>query len=225
MDALCVLPLSAPTLSLKLLDRRIALRGGRLLLQFFDGLRKLRECSTDRLAQRVVNDGLGRGHRRRCSSRSRGGAFRFLLGRFLAGNVDGGRGFGTTTRPACSTPERKIHQPLNNRTGSTAVGSLLAKTLDERLVRLVHPPGDHVLGKTGGCFLGGFFTTGDERTSDSGYGAQHLPFGDARQDPERREDFQGTGDGAQSGCSAPLLSGGTFGFRPRAGFACTGSNA
>ena len=225
LDTFRVLTLPAPTLSLKLLDRRIALRGGRLLLQFLDGLRELRERLTDRLVQRLINDGLGRRYRRRGRSRSLGGTLCFLLGSFLADNVNRGGALGSSIRTPGATPQGKIHQPLDDCTGSATIRSLLAKALDERLVRLVHSPGDHVLGKTRGCFLRGFFTTSNERTLDPGHGTQHLPFGDAGQDPEWGEDLQGARDGAQSGGRAPLLSGGSLSFGPGSCFTGACSNA
>jgi hypothetical protein len=168
--------------------------------------------------------------RRCCCGLRRGGLGGFLSlspGSFLTTDIDGRKlaGRRLSTRTPGATSQGKVHQPLYDGTGSAPVGGLFTKPFNQSLLRLVHPPSNQVLRKARGGFLRSFFAASNERTLDPGRCGEHFPFGDARQDPERREDLQGARDGAQSGGRAPLLSGSSLRLGPGPRFACTGTNA
>ena len=77
LDTFRVFAFSTFKFVVKLLDRRIALRGSRLLLQSLDSQRELCGRLADRFGQRLVDDGLSRRYRGRGSFRSLGGFLTF----------------------------------------------------------------------------------------------------------------------------------------------------
>lgn len=93
------------------------------------------------------------------------------------------------------------------------------------MIRLVDPPGDHVLGKARRSLLSGFLTTRQCDTLDAVHRRQDFTFRHALENAERGEDLQGPRDGAQRGRCGTLLFSGTLGLGSRPRLACAGSNA